>query len=136
MAEAKGLWLLRLGWSGRRYILSSRMMRRTVAAQGMMGRQMAQRMMGWQAMLRRGRRRRRRGFLCDGVTGKGHGKRDRGDKGLHHGDIPSPGSPELGSEIECYAPSELPMNTPLMAAGHVTRNGTAYTATAVAKMIA
>jgi hypothetical protein len=69
-------------------MLASGMMGRTVAAQGMMRRQMAQGMMGRQIVLCRGRGRRRRGFLCEGATCNAHGKRDRGDKGFDHGDIP------------------------------------------------
>ena len=66
-------------------MLASGMMGRTVAVQRMMGRRVAQGMMGREIMLHRGRG---RGFLCDGVTGKARGKRDRGDKGLYHGGIP------------------------------------------------
>ena len=83
-------------------------MRRTVAAQGMMGRQMAQGMMGRQIMLHRGRGR-WRGFLCDNVIGKAHSKRDRDDKGLDHGDDLSK-KWVLSSEIDCDTPPELPMN--------------------------
>jgi hypothetical protein len=55
------LWRLR--W---RSMLKSRMMRRTVAAQGMMGRKMAERMVGRQMV----RGRRRRSLLRDSVTGE------------------------------------------------------------------
>jgi len=64
--EAAGLWLRRVRRSGRRYMLKSRMMRRTVAAQGMMRRKVAERMMGRQMM----RGRRRRGLLRDSITGE------------------------------------------------------------------
>jgi hypothetical protein len=47
-------------------MLKSRMMRRTVAAQGMMGRKMAERMVGRQMV----RGRRRRSLLRDSVTGE------------------------------------------------------------------
>jgi hypothetical protein len=46
------------------------MMRRTVVAQGMMGWQVAQAMMGRQMMLHCSRWGRRRGFLRDSVTGE------------------------------------------------------------------
>jgi hypothetical protein len=65
-------------------MLASGMMGRTVAEQRMMKRQVAQRMMRRQIVLHRSRG---RGFLCDGVIGNAHGKRNRGDKGLDHGDI-------------------------------------------------
>jgi hypothetical protein len=47
-------------------MLKRRMIRRTVAAQGMMGRKVTERMMGRQMMRGRGRR----GLLRDGVTGE------------------------------------------------------------------
>jgi hypothetical protein len=66
-------------------MLKGRMIGRTVAPEGMMGRKVAERMMGRQMM--RGRRRRR--LLRDGVTGEAWGKGGHDDKGLDHGRYPS-----------------------------------------------